>query len=131
MHGHGVEVSFVRTIRDVDQFPARLRVYRDLGIHFPRIRGSDNNVRAFQVALPIRFAENGDSAQVFCFVQLGGYDWRDDPDLRPGLSKRERFPCTDRSAAQDDSGHALTMERDREIAHRNCPRLRDAILNTT
>ena len=46
-------------------------------------------------------------------------------------SHRERFAGANGAAADDHRGQSLAVKRDRKVAHRNCPRLSDAILKTT
>src|SRR5689334_11116085 len=126
-----MKIPFVGKIGDVHQLPIGVRVdcYSCVGV--ARICGSNDEIRSLELTLLVFFAHDLQAATRFGFGHLLADLRRDDSDLSAGISQCERFASAYSPAANDDGLDALTVQCDREITHRNCPRLSDASRNTT
>src|SRR2546423_15221493 len=70
-------------------------------------------------------------AELFRAFQLPSHFRGDDGYRCSGSDQRECLTSADDAAANNHGGDPFTMQRDREIAHRNWPRLSDAMRKTT
>src|SRR5215216_1843064 len=79
----------------------------------------------------IFFAQDGDLAKPLGILQFRRYPDRHDLHHGAGLNESADLAGANSATADDHGANAFTVQRNRQIAHRNWPRLSDTMRKTT